>query len=65
MAQFNKTISALIATNCKLDDGMSILNEYKDFCALVHHNMKNMKPVTTIEKLSDDVYVLFLGLGRV
>jgi len=55
MAQFNKTISALIATNCKLDDGMSILNEYKDFCALVHHNMKNMKPVTTIEKLSDDV----------
>jgi uncharacterized protein YqgV (UPF0045/DUF77 family) len=56
MVQLNKTISALVATNCKLDDRLTILIEYKDFCALVHHNMKSMKPVVSIEKQqSDDV----------
>ena len=55
MGRLNKTNSALVATNCKLDDRLSILIEYKDFCALVNHNMKNMRPVASIEKIPDDV----------
>ena len=45
----NKEISALVSQNCKLDDKMQLLQEYKDFCALVNYNKKSMKPETSIE----------------
>lgn len=51
----NKLISKLVTTNCKLDDKLTSLKGYKNFCNLVAHNMTSMKPEIYIDDAEDDM----------